>query len=204
MIDEEKPLSPPPSRAVLFLKDVQARLDRMDVEVANLRTLAAHHLKQRETALKAVEALLENLKRPAPARAPAARPAPVKRPKGSLKRILVCDDDDTIVELLTAILEEAGYEVTGAEHGKEGIDKFREENPDMMIVDIDMPHKDGFEVMEELTRDGSLNKIPFFVVSAHERKEDLKRAEGYGAKQFLTKPFEADTLVKLVQEALPK
>ena len=117
------------------------------------------------------------------------------------KKILICDDDDTLLGLIEAILQGAGYDVVTAEDGFECLDRFSAERPDMLIIDIDMPNKNGFEVLEELTRAGSLGRMPLFVLSGRERKEDLERAQSFGARGFIVKPFSGDVLIGKVKEA---
>ena len=118
------------------------------------------------------------------------------------RKILVCDDDDTLVVLLESLLETAGYLVVTAEDGFDCLDKFHAEKPDMLIIDIDMPHKNGFEVIDQLSREGALRDRPLMVLSGRERKEDVERAHQYGAKAFVTKPFNGDTLVRMVHEVI--
>ena len=120
----------------------------------------------------------------------------------SPKKILICDDDDTLLGLIEAILMGAGYTVITAEDGYECLDKYASEKPDMLIVDIDMPNKNGFEVLEELARQGALNKQPLFMLSGRERKEDLERASSLGAKGFIVKPFSGEALIDQVRGAL--
>ena len=117
-------------------------------------------------------------------------------------KILVCDDDDTLVVLLEALLSSAGYEVVTAEDGFACLEKFHTEKPDMLVIDIDMPNKNGFEVLEQLSREGSLAGRPLMVLSGRERKEDVERAHHFGAKAFVTKPFNGDTLVRMIKEVL--
>jgi CheY-like chemotaxis protein len=117
-------------------------------------------------------------------------------------KLLVCDDDDTLVALLESILSGAGYEVITAEDGFQCLEKFHAEKPDMLILDLDMPQKTGFEVLEQLSREGALRERPLLVLTGRERKEDVERATGYGAKAFITKPFNGDTLLRMVAEIL--
>jgi CheY-like chemotaxis protein len=117
-------------------------------------------------------------------------------------KLLVCDDDDTLVALLESILSGAGYEVVTAEDGVQCLEKFHAEKPDMLILDLDMPQKTGFEVIEQLSKEGALRDRPLLVLTGRERKEDVERAMTQGAKAFITKPFNGDTLLRMVAEIL--
>ena len=117
----------------------------------------------------------------------------------STKKILICDDDDTLVGLLETLLEMAGYTVVTAGDGVQALEMFESEGPDLLIIDIDMPHKNGFEVLEELSIRGALGSKPLLVLSGRERKEDLARAEQFGAKGFIIKPFNGEDLVDKVR-----
>jgi len=85
---------------------------------------------------------------------------------GSQARILLVDDDPDFVEATKAILETKPFEVIVAYDGKEGLEKARRENPDVIILDVMMPPPDGYAVCSELKRDPRYKKIPILLLTA--------------------------------------
>ena len=116
------------------------------------------------------------------------------------KKILICDDDDTMVFLLESLLERQGYTVQTALDGFECLLKFKKDKPDLLLLDLDMPVKNGFEVLDELSTGGGLDSTPVVVISAGERMENKQRLEGYGVKDIFIKPFDADELMERINE----
>lgn len=121
------------------------------------------------------------------------------------KRILVVDDEPELVKALKIRLESARYEVITAHDGEEGIMKAREENPDLIILDIMMPKMDGFTTLKELKKrckESDKPLPPVIVLTAKEKMQDLFAIEG--VKDYVVKPFEhqdlLDRIVKLLKE----
>lgn len=110
------------------------------------------------------------------------------------RRILVVDDDPAMRELLAARLGLAGYEVFQARDGAEGIQAF-EYQPDVLILDINMPVLDGFGVLEKLRATGRLKKTRVMVLTARNQPADVRRAIELGAHDFMAKPFDGPTLL---------
>ena len=117
--------------------------------------------------------------------------------------ILVIDDDDQFRGMLRETLEHAGYEVTDAPNGKEGIRLFRENPADLVITDLIMPEKEGIETIKELRQEYSEVKI--IAMSGGGRigpDSYLKMAKGLGALRTLTKPIEREELLRAIREVL--
>jgi CheY-like chemotaxis protein len=110
-------------------------------------------------------------------------------PKAAKISVLVVDDDPMIRELLELLLSGAGYRVVTAQGGGEAVVAAVESNPDMMILDINMPEIDGFAVLAALT-DFALPRPPLTIVlTARYAVQDVDRALALGASDYLTKPF---------------
>lgn len=122
--------------------------------------------------------------------------------KKQAKKILLCDDDDTLVELMQLVLEAEGYLVHTALNGNEGLAKYAEHKPDLMILDLDMPQKTGFEVLEAMSGGARLKGDQLIVLSAIEKPAVMSRAKALGADKFLIKPFETSEFIKEIQEIL--
>lgn len=95
-------------------------------------------------------------------------------------RILAIDDSRTIRSLLTMALEGAGFEVTTAVDGVDGVNKFREEHADLVITDVNMPNKDGFGVIEDIRASDKNRGVPVLVLTTGKRSgPERKGAEGW-------------------------
>ncbi|MDP5085418.1 MAG: response regulator [Yoonia sp.] len=113
--------------------------------------------------------------------------------------ILAIDDSRTIRTLLTATLENAGFKVTTAVDGVEGVAKFQQSNADLVITDVNMPNKDGFGVIEDI-RNGDVNRAVPVLVLTTESGADLKeRARKAGATGWIVKPFDDASLVSVIK-----
>jgi len=121
------------------------------------------------------------------------------------KNILIVDDDSSIQELLRIILSKHGYQVFQATDGEEGVRKFLEIQPDLVVSDISMPKGDGFNVAILIrSKEESLGRrIPILLISAfyddHANQENAARC---GADAFLSKPFTQKQLIEKVQALL--
>lgn len=116
-----------------------------------------------------------------------------------LARILVVDDAVENVRLLIRILERGGYtEVTGTTDARSVLDRVKEIAPDLILLDLHMPHTDGFAVMHEIQ--ARVEEVPkFLVVTGHVEDEIRSRALGQGAADVLTKPFRVDDVLRRVR-----
>ncbi len=103
------------------------------------------------------------------------------------KKILIIEDEEIIYSLLQKKLTEEGYQISIAKDGVEGMEKMKEAKPDLVLLDIVMPRKGGFEVMEEMRGDESLKGIPIIVISNSGQPVELDRAKELGAKDWLIK-----------------
>lgn len=115
------------------------------------------------------------------------------------KKILVVDDEMPIAEILKYNLEEEGYQVILAFNGEEALQKVATENPDLVILDIMMPQKDGYTACREIRQKSS---IPIIMVSAREDEVDKVLGLELGADDYVTKPFSAREVVARVKAAL--
>jgi DNA-binding response OmpR family regulator len=118
------------------------------------------------------------------------------------KRILVVDDDKEIVRLLDAYLERAGYQVLTAYDGEMALHIMRRERPDLAILDLMMPERDGRDVTRVVRGDASLSAMPIIMLTA--RVEDHDKIVGLelGADDYVTKPFNPHEVVARVRAVL--
>lgn len=120
------------------------------------------------------------------------------------RKILVIEDEHTLRRDIVEMLFFEGYEVFEAENGLEGIQQAQQHHPDLIICDIMMPELDGYEVLEELRRDFHTQTIPFIFLTASTDRQDQRRGMDEGADDFLTKPFNVDTLLNTIRMRLEK
>ncbi|MER3414183.1 MAG: two-component system response regulator [Armatimonadota bacterium] len=117
-------------------------------------------------------------------------------------RILVCDDERSIVRLIQVNLERQGWEVIPAYDGKEGLEKILKEKPDVVVLDVMMPYMDGFEVLKNLRREPDTQNIPVVMLTAKAQDKDVFEGYHYGADVYLTKPFNPMELVTFIRRIL--
>src|SRR6056297_2325662 len=104
--------------------------------------------------------------------------------------ILAIDDSRTIRTLLTIALEKAGFKVTTAVDGVDGVAKFQDSAPDLVITDVNMPNKDGFGVIEDIRAGDKNRSVPVLVLTTKSGAALKERARAAGATGWIVKPFE--------------
>ncbi|MBI3911670.1 MAG: response regulator [Armatimonadetes bacterium] len=118
------------------------------------------------------------------------------------KKILVVDDQPHIVRLVEVNLQKANFEVVTAADGEEGWDKICSERPDLIILDVIMPKKDGFQVLHDLKTHPDLRSIPVIMLTVKTQNADIVESLREGADLYLPKPFHPVELVSLVKRML--
>ncbi len=124
-------------------------------------------------------------------------------------KILLVDDDDDFVESTKTVLESKPYEVIVAHEGDEGLRKAREENPDLVLMDIIMPVKDGFTAAEQFKKDPQLSKIPVLMLTGFAAKRgetSIPVSRGYTleTEDYIDKPVSPQELLARVEKHLKK
>ena len=117
-------------------------------------------------------------------------------------RVLICDDDPAILRVLQVNLEVEGYETLLAHHGEEALKVAGAEHPDLIILDIMMPRMDGYETCLALKADPDTKAIPVVFLSAKAQDSDIAKGKTYEVEDYLTKPFDPDTLIEVVERVL--
>ena len=117
-----------------------------------------------------------------------------------MARVLAVDDDPVIQRLLQVNLEMEGYEVETASDGVEALDKVRSFAPDLVLLDVMMPLKDGWQVCTEMRADPELQHIPVIFLSARAQDADIQKGTDLGVAAYVTKPFDPIDLLELVAE----
>jgi len=118
------------------------------------------------------------------------------------RRILVAEDDSGVRDLIRTRLNAAGFDTHTAVNGVEALLRIGELKPDALVLDINMPEMDGFGVLEALKDNPARARLPVLVLTARHAAEDVRRAVGLGAKDYLTKPFNDAQLLARVARLL--
>lgn len=120
------------------------------------------------------------------------------------QRILVVDDDKEVVRLMRAYLEQAGYEVLVAYDGETAIHNLRRERPDLLLLDLMLPDKDGYDITRLVRADANLSALPIIMLTA--RVDDTDKIVGLemGADDYVTKPYNPREVVARVRARLRK
>jgi putative two-component system response regulator len=118
--------------------------------------------------------------------------------------ILLVEDDSLLLEVMFNILEAEGYNVTRASNGKQALDEFMQNQPDLVISDIMMPEMDGFELLKAIRSIPSGVAVPFLFLSARTERTDVSIARALGVDDYLFKPFDAAELVEAVRSRITR
>lgn len=134
---------------------------------------------------------------------------PLLKTKVFSKKIVLIEPDDFLAEIYSAKFRQEGFKVKRAADGEQGLKLVEREKPDIILLDILLPKKDGFEVIRELKSQNGLNKIPIIVVTNLGQKEDIDKALALGAADYVIKahfvPSETiSTIKKLLKIKLPR
>ena len=120
------------------------------------------------------------------------------------RRVLVVDDEPYLVELIVTRLELAGFETAVARNGQEALNRLNDFKPEAMVLDINMPVLDGFGVLKHMKLQGISERVPTMVLTARSASEDVAKAIGLGAKDYLSKPFKDEALIARVGRLLAR
>ena len=118
------------------------------------------------------------------------------------KKIMIVDDEPNIVLSIEYLMKREGYQVVTANDGQAAMDMLEESDPDLLILDVMMPRKNGFEVCREIRADPSLSGKPILILSAKGREAEIKKGLSLGADAYITKPFSTHDLVDKVNQLL--
>ncbi len=117
-------------------------------------------------------------------------------------KILIADDEPNILISLEYLMKREGYEVHIARDGQEALDVVRRERPRLVLLDVMMPRKSGFEVCQELRADDAVKDTLVLMLTAKGRDTDVAKGLAMGADAYVTKPFSTKDLVQKVRELL--
>ena len=118
------------------------------------------------------------------------------------QKILVADDQTDVLQLIAVRLKSNGFDVVTAGDGQEALLKVKEEQPNLVVLDLMMPKLDGYKACRLLKFDSRYKKIPVMILSARSQNEDIKLAEKCGADAYMVKPFDPPAFIGKIKELL--
>ena len=167
------------------------------------RSTATKRSAGKKTSAKAATASAETARagQPAESGAPAADVATAAVSSSGVKRVLLVDDDAEIVESMRTVLESRGYEILVARDGNQGVAMAESEDPDLVVLDMMMPKRSGFLVLEKLRRSRPV-PVRVIMITANEGSRHKAYAEMLGVDDYIRKPFAMDRLLESVDRLL--
>jgi DNA-binding response OmpR family regulator len=120
------------------------------------------------------------------------------------KKILIVEDEESLLKLESILLTSKGYDVRGVSNGRAALDAIAEEKPDLVLLDIMLPEIDGFEVCRRIKADVATRDIPVVMLTAKKTRDDMVKGEKAGADWYITKPFKSAMVIETIQRFLVK
>jgi CheY-like chemotaxis protein len=118
----------------------------------------------------------------------------------ALGKVLVVDDDEVIRQLIAVNLNLEGFEVVTATDGQDCLDRVLDVMPDVITLDVMMPHLDGWTTAQRLRTDEATRHIKVVLITARAQDDDKLRGKGIGVDAYLTKPFDPAELIQVVRD----
>ena len=117
-------------------------------------------------------------------------------------RILVVEDEESLLKLESILFTSKGYAVTGVRDGNEALEAIGEARPDLVVLDVMLPGLDGFQVCRAIKENPETSSIPVVMLTAKKSSADLERGKSAGADAYLTKPFKSVKVLEVIEGLL--
>lgn len=118
------------------------------------------------------------------------------------KKVLIVDDESSMVSVLQRHVSNAGYEFVSASNGQEALEKIEKEEPDLVLLDLVMPGMNGFETCRRIRENEKTKKLPVLIITALRGQSDSAAATASGANEFIVKPIDGAELAKRLRARL--
>jgi DNA-binding response OmpR family regulator len=128
--------------------------------------------------------------------------ADVARPKNKAATVLVVDDEPNIVLSLKFLMDQAGFDVRVARDGEEALRAIEEQPPDLVLLDVMMPKKDGYDVCQTVRQNPAWENVRIIMLTAKGREVEREKGIALGADDYITKPFSTREVVERVRQVL--
>ena len=119
-----------------------------------------------------------------------------------MKTVLVIEDNENNMKLITFILEKNGFAVIGAENGRRGVELALKEAPDFIMLDIQLPDINGFEVLKEIRTSKINGDIPIIAITSYAMSGDREKMLSAGCNGYIEKPIDPETVMKQIREVI--
>jgi DNA-binding response OmpR family regulator len=117
-------------------------------------------------------------------------------------RILVVEDEESLLKLESILFTSKGYAVTGVRDGKSALEAIAADRPDLVVLDVMLPGQDGFEVCRAIKENPETSYIPVVLLTAKKSSNDLERGRLAGADAYITKPFKSVKVLEVIEGLL--
>ncbi|WP_299930299.1 response regulator [uncultured Pelagimonas sp.] len=117
--------------------------------------------------------------------------------------VLVIEDEPNIIEAIKFILSREGWNVATHSNGEDAVDVVRAKSPDVLILDVMLPGRSGYDILRELRGDAATENLPVLMLTARGQSKDREMAERAGASRFMTKPFSNAEVLEAVRALAP-
>ena len=121
------------------------------------------------------------------------------RAKPGGKTVIVVEDERNIIEAISFILSRDGWDVKTHSNGHDAVEAVRARAPDLVILDVMLPGKSGFDILQDMRKDAELANIPVLMLTARGQERDREMAERAGADRYMTKPFSNTEVLEAVR-----
>lgn len=118
------------------------------------------------------------------------------------RKVLVIEDEPNILEAIRFILSRDGWRVDAHADGKSAIEAVSRYQPDLVILDVMLPNRSGFDILQNIRADAATRDLPVLMLTARGMAQDRELAERYGVSRFMTKPFSNADVLKTVRELM--
>ena len=119
-------------------------------------------------------------------------------------RVLLIEDEPNIIEAIRFILSRDGWRVDTHADGSSAVEAVRSRSPDLIILDVMLPNRSGYDILNDLRRDETTRDLPVLMLTARGQKKDRELAEKLGASRFMTKPFSNGDVLAAVRDLVPE
>ena len=119
-------------------------------------------------------------------------------------RILIVEDEESLLKLESILLSSKGYNVTGVMDGKSALEEVTLNKPDLVILDIMLPEMDGFEVCRRIKENPDTRHVPVVMLTAKKNSQDVAHGQQVGCDAYITKPFKSSKVLDTIQELLAR
>jgi DNA-binding response OmpR family regulator len=116
------------------------------------------------------------------------------------KHVLLLEDEPNIIEAVSFLLSRDGWSVSTHSNGHDAADVIRAKQPDVLVLDVMLPGRSGFDILEDIRSEGVCRDVPVLMLTARGQTKDRERAERLGATRFITKPFSNAEIIETLHE----